>query len=77
MARYWTKGLIIGNIFVHLQHQTYQFSLEHLFLFFFFSLTYWGYDEPDDWKGDYPDGEDCARMGVKDETSDLNSWFDK
>uniref|UniRef100_A0A3Q2WMT5 C-type lectin domain-containing protein n=1 Tax=Haplochromis burtoni TaxID=8153 RepID=A0A3Q2WMT5_HAPBU len=25
---------------------------------------------------DYPDGEDCGRMGVKGETSDLNSWFD-
>uniref|UniRef100_A0A668S743 C-type lectin domain-containing protein n=1 Tax=Oreochromis aureus TaxID=47969 RepID=A0A668S743_OREAU len=40
------------------------------------SLIYWGYNEPDDWKGDYPDGEDCGRMGVKGETSDLNSWFD-
>uniref|UniRef100_A0A668RTS2 C-type lectin domain-containing protein n=1 Tax=Oreochromis aureus TaxID=47969 RepID=A0A668RTS2_OREAU len=32
----------------------------------FFRLIYWGYNEPDDWKGDYPDGEDCGRMGVKD-----------
>ncbi|XP_044027842.1 immune-related, lectin-like receptor 4 isoform X2 [Siniperca chuatsi] len=29
------------------------------------SLSFWSGNEPDNWKGDNADGEDCARMGVK------------
>ncbi|XP_064839888.1 C-type lectin domain family 4 member E-like [Oncorhynchus masou masou] len=39
-----------------------------------------GKKEPDNWQGDEerknPDGEDCARMGEKDGTHDIKSWFD-
>ncbi|XP_041811569.1 C-type lectin domain family 4 member C-like isoform X2 [Chelmon rostratus] len=40
------------------------------------SLAFWSDREPDDWKGEDKDGEDCARMGEKG-SSDLNSWLDK
>ncbi|CAI5691450.1 unnamed protein product [Oreochromis niloticus] len=33
------------------------------------SLTFWFFHEPDDWTGEDPDGEDCARMGPV-------YWFD-
>uniref|UniRef100_A0A3Q4ABC9 C-type lectin domain-containing protein n=1 Tax=Mola mola TaxID=94237 RepID=A0A3Q4ABC9_MOLML len=33
--------------------------------------------EPDDWKSENTDGEDCARMGEKGQTKSLNDWFDK
>lgn len=41
------------------------------------SLTFWGYNQPDDWQGEDDDGEDCVRMGEKAESSNLNSWFDR
>ncbi|XP_065326506.1 natural killer cells antigen CD94-like [Pelmatolapia mariae] len=33
------------------------------------SLTFWFFHEPDDWTGEDPDGEDCAKMGQ-------TYWFD-
>ncbi|XP_067468353.1 CD209 antigen-like protein E [Thunnus thynnus] len=41
------------------------------------SLSFWSKDEPDNWGGENPEGEDCVRMGEKGETEDLNCWFDK
>lgn len=32
--------------------------------------------EPDDWKGENPDGEDCVRMGEPGGTKDVKSWLD-
>uniref|UniRef100_A0A4W5KQH6 Immune-related, lectin-like receptor 4 n=1 Tax=Hucho hucho TaxID=62062 RepID=A0A4W5KQH6_9TELE len=44
------------------------------------STSFWlGNQEPDDWKGEYgeyPEGEDCARMGEPGGTEDAKSWFD-
>ncbi|XP_064873774.1 asialoglycoprotein receptor 1-like isoform X4 [Oncorhynchus nerka] len=41
------------------------------------STSFWlGDREPDDWKGENPDGEDCARMGEPDGTNDGKSWLD-
>ncbi|KAG8004889.1 C-type lectin domain family 4 member A [Nibea albiflora] len=40
------------------------------------SLTFWSSREPDDWKGQNPDGEDCVRMGERG-GSDPKTWFDK
>ncbi|KAL3984240.1 protein sprouty-like proiein [Sarotherodon galilaeus] len=43
------------------------------------SLKFWSGNEPDNWKGhngEYPDGQDCVRMGEKGSTDDLNCWFD-
>ncbi|KAK2810631.1 hypothetical protein Q5P01_000378 [Channa striata] len=45
------------------------------------SLTFWSKNEqnkePDDWKEQNPDGEDCVRMGEKGGAVDLKCWFDK
>ncbi|KAK2810630.1 hypothetical protein Q5P01_000377 [Channa striata] len=45
------------------------------------SLTFWGKNdqnnEPDDWKGRNPEGEDCVRMGKKVGAVDLKCWFDQ
>ncbi|KAM9419855.1 uncharacterized protein ACWYII_022738 isoform 6-T6 [Salvelinus alpinus] len=44
------------------------------------STRFWlGNKEPDNWKGDggeYPEGEDCARMGEPSGTEDGKSWLD-
>ncbi|XP_020361216.2 asialoglycoprotein receptor 1 isoform X2 [Oncorhynchus kisutch] len=41
------------------------------------STSFWlGDQEPDDWKEENPDGEDCARMGVQGGTKDGKSWLD-
>ncbi|XP_029587398.1 C-type lectin domain family 4 member F isoform X2 [Salmo trutta] len=41
------------------------------------STSFWfGNQEPDDWKGENPDGEDCARMGEPGGTKDGKSWLD-
>lgn len=49
-------------------------------LFFFcspsFSLSFWREDEPDNWKEENPEGEDCVRMGEK-VAENLKCWFDK
>lgn len=39
-------------------------------------MTFWSNNEPDNWKGEHPDGEDCARMGEKGGADDLKCWFD-
>ncbi|KAM6974547.1 C-type lectin domain family 4 member E-like, partial [Tautogolabrus adspersus] len=41
------------------------------------SLVFWSGNEPDNFEGDNPDGEDCVRMGEKGGAVDLKSWFDK
>uniref|UniRef100_A0A8C4H858 C-type lectin domain-containing protein n=1 Tax=Dicentrarchus labrax TaxID=13489 RepID=A0A8C4H858_DICLA len=41
------------------------------------SLTFWFPDEPDNWTGKDPDGEDCVRMGEKAGAPDLKCWFDE
>ncbi|XP_060915399.1 hepatic lectin-like [Labrus mixtus] len=41
------------------------------------SLVFWSNDEPDNWDGDNPDGEDCVRMGERRGTVEHKSWFDK
>uniref|UniRef100_A0A3Q1H6Y4 C-type lectin domain-containing protein n=1 Tax=Anabas testudineus TaxID=64144 RepID=A0A3Q1H6Y4_ANATE len=41
------------------------------------SLTFWSGTEPDDWKDEHPDGEDCASMGEKHGAADLKCWFDR
>ncbi|XP_070968456.1 C-type lectin domain family 4 member F-like isoform X3 [Oncorhynchus clarkii lewisi] len=41
------------------------------------STRFWlGDREPDDWKGENPDGEDCVRMGEPGGTKDVKSWLD-
>ncbi|XP_020361211.2 C-type lectin domain family 17, member A isoform X5 [Oncorhynchus kisutch] len=41
------------------------------------STSFWlGGREPDDWKEENPDGEDCARMGEPNGTNDGKSWLD-
>ncbi|XP_041867605.1 C-type lectin domain family 4 member E-like isoform X1 [Melanotaenia boesemani] len=40
-------------------------------------LKFWNGKEPDNWKGENPDGEDCVRMGEKEGAADLKCWFDK
>ncbi|CAI5691513.1 unnamed protein product [Oreochromis niloticus] len=43
------------------------------------SLKFWSGKEPDNWNGtngEYPDGEDCARMGEQGGAVDLKCWFD-
>ncbi|XP_029587407.1 CD209 antigen-like protein D [Salmo trutta] len=41
------------------------------------STSFWlGNQEPDDWKGENPGGEDCARMGEPGGTKDGKSWLD-
>uniref|UniRef100_A0A669EUW9 C-type lectin domain-containing protein n=1 Tax=Oreochromis niloticus TaxID=8128 RepID=A0A669EUW9_ORENI len=40
---------------------------------------FWSGKEPDNWKGhngEYPDGEDCAKMGEQGGAKDLKCWFD-
>ncbi|XP_037651268.1 CD209 antigen-like protein E [Sebastes umbrosus] len=47
------------------------------FDFFLLFLTFWSFNEPDNWDGaNKIDGEDCVRMGEKDRTV-LRCWFDK
>ncbi|XP_040909014.1 CD209 antigen-like protein E isoform X3 [Toxotes jaculatrix] len=42
------------------------------------SLTFWASWEPDNWKEENPDGEDCVRMGSgKEEDDYLKTWWDK
>ncbi|XP_050923133.1 C-type lectin domain family 4 member E isoform X2 [Lates calcarifer] len=41
------------------------------------SLSFWMSWEPDNWTGEDPDGENCARMGVRGGATDLKCWFDK
>ncbi|XP_039462100.1 CD209 antigen-like protein E isoform X2 [Oreochromis aureus] len=40
------------------------------------SLEFWSKGEPDNWKSEHPDGEDCVRMGEKGGAKDLKCWFD-
>ncbi|XP_069033057.1 C-type lectin domain family 4 member E-like [Embiotoca jacksoni] len=40
------------------------------------SLMFWDTGQPDDWKGEGPDGQDCVRMG-RDDSDQLKSWFDR
>ncbi|XP_067337678.1 CD209 antigen-like protein E isoform X2 [Channa argus] len=40
------------------------------------SLTFWSGNEPDNWSGIHPDGEDCVRMGEKGGAVELKCWFD-
>ncbi|XP_041867595.1 collectin-12-like [Melanotaenia boesemani] len=40
-------------------------------------LKFWSINEPDNWKGGNPDGEDCVRMGEKGGAADLKCWFDR
>uniref|UniRef100_A0A3Q3RWF7 C-type lectin domain-containing protein n=1 Tax=Mastacembelus armatus TaxID=205130 RepID=A0A3Q3RWF7_9TELE len=40
-------------------------------------LSFWQFHEPDNWKVENPDGENCARMGLQDGSCKLKSWFDK
>ncbi|KAM9839139.1 CD209 antigen-like protein C [Aulostomus maculatus] len=40
------------------------------------SLSFWSNDEPDDWKTENPNGEDCVRMGNHAEYT-LDCWFDR
>ncbi|XP_043995166.1 CD209 antigen-like protein E [Gambusia affinis] len=40
------------------------------------SLSFWSHNDPDDWKGKNPAGEDCVRMGERGGTHDLKCWFD-
>ncbi|KAM4550864.1 uncharacterized protein V3H82_019905 isoform 3-T3 [Fundulus diaphanus] len=41
------------------------------------SLKFWFNEEPDNWKGQNPAGEDCGRMGEKGGATDLKCWFDQ
>ncbi|XP_067468340.1 C-type lectin domain family 4 member E-like [Thunnus thynnus] len=41
------------------------------------SLSFWRKDEPDNWKGENPEGEDCVRMGEKGRPAELKCWSDK
>ncbi|XP_041867593.1 C-type lectin domain family 7 member A-like [Melanotaenia boesemani] len=40
-------------------------------------LSFWSINEPDNFEGENPDGEDCARMGEKGGAADLKCWFDR
>ncbi|XP_041867609.1 hepatic lectin-like isoform X2 [Melanotaenia boesemani] len=40
-------------------------------------LNFWNSNEPDNWTGENPDGEDCVRMGEKGGSADLKCWFDR
>uniref|UniRef100_A0A8D3CIR1 C-type lectin domain-containing protein n=1 Tax=Scophthalmus maximus TaxID=52904 RepID=A0A8D3CIR1_SCOMX len=40
-------------------------------------VTFWLGNEPDNWTGENPDGEDCVRMGEKAGARDLMVWVDK
>ncbi|XP_041867592.1 collectin-12-like [Melanotaenia boesemani] len=40
-------------------------------------LKFWNSNEPDNWIGENPDGEDCVRMGEKGGAADLKCWFDQ
>ncbi|XP_029298592.1 immune-related, lectin-like receptor 4 [Cottoperca gobio] len=40
------------------------------------SLSFWSANEPDNWMGHNPEGEDCVRMGERASSADLKSWFD-
>ncbi|XP_050923126.1 C-type lectin domain family 4 member C isoform X2 [Lates calcarifer] len=40
------------------------------------SLSFWMSWEPDNWRGEDPDGENCARMGVRGGATDLKCWND-
>ncbi|XP_059206322.1 hepatic lectin-like [Centropristis striata] len=41
------------------------------------SFTFWSSRQPDNWKEEDRDGEDCVRMGEKFGATDLKCWFDK
>ncbi|XP_047460289.1 hepatic lectin-like [Mugil cephalus] len=41
------------------------------------SLSFWSSREPDNWRKEDPDGEDCVRMGERGQGYDLECWFDK
>uniref|UniRef100_A0A4W6CID7 C-type lectin domain-containing protein n=1 Tax=Lates calcarifer TaxID=8187 RepID=A0A4W6CID7_LATCA len=41
------------------------------------NTSFWMSWEPDNWTGEDPDGENCARMGVRGGATDLKCWFDK
>ncbi|XP_042290978.1 CD209 antigen-like protein E isoform X2 [Thunnus maccoyii] len=41
------------------------------------SLSFWSKGEPDNWKQENSEGEDCVRMGRNGGAKNLNSWFDK
>nr|XP_043908317.1 immune-related, lectin-like receptor 4 isoform X1 [Solea senegalensis] len=83
----WVDGLPLNTRFnlyeksfsIHLQHQSYTVSIDpDLFLFPCFpSWTYWLGANPDNWKQEDPEGEDCVRMGEKDGAPDLKCWLDK
>ncbi|XP_072227226.1 hepatic lectin-like [Leuresthes tenuis] len=39
-------------------------------------FTFWGQDQPDNDRRQSPDGQDCARMGMRGGADDLKCWFD-
>ncbi|XP_062266134.1 CD209 antigen-like protein B isoform X1 [Platichthys flesus] len=41
------------------------------------SLTFWREGEPNNVKGENPDGEDCVTMWEKDGVTNLKTWFDQ
>ncbi|XP_047460838.1 CD209 antigen-like protein E isoform X2 [Mugil cephalus] len=41
------------------------------------SLIFWAKNEPDNWEGKDPEGEDCVRMGERGGAPDLKCWFDQ
>ncbi|XP_053190161.1 C-type lectin domain family 4 member E-like [Scomber japonicus] len=41
------------------------------------SLSFWSNHEPDDFKTEDPEGEDCVRIGEKGGAKDLKNWFDR
>lgn len=50
----------------------FTFSCRH---FFPLSLSFWHRGEPDDWRMENGDGEDCVRMGEKNRVS--HNWYDR
>lgn len=59
---------------VNFQYQS--FIEPVLYVLLSLSLTFWRGKEPDNWKEENPDGEDCVRMGEQG-GSHLETWFDK
>ncbi|XP_055369003.1 C-type lectin domain family 4 member E-like [Betta splendens] len=41
------------------------------------SLSFWYKNEPNNWTGENPAGEDCVMMGVQGGATDLKCWFDR
>ena len=38
---------------------------------------FWSKGQPDNDRGQSPDGQDCVRMGKREGADDLKCWFDK